>query len=147
MCVCSVIYHEWTLDAHTRLQQHCPQVDRAGDDGHEPQGAPEHARVLQGQEVPPPRPPAKADTRHPPAHDEGASAYTYEMQYLLTFCLSTARVVIEDAEADEARAELPPAEVRAQGRVDALLALSVFCIEGSPLGGWEAVCRVSDRPL
>ena len=69
------------------------------------------------------------------------------LQYLLTSCLSTARVVIEDAEADEARAELPPAEVRAQGRVDALLALSVFCIEGSPLGGWEAVCRVSDRPL
>jgi len=95
-----------------RLQLDSPQVDRTCPDCYQRQGASKPSRILQGQEVPAPRPPRQEDPRDPPAVDQGLHSL-YSVKHDLILC--AAREGAQDGKAAQEEHPLPAAQVRRQG--------------------------------
>lgn len=99
---------DWEKDTRNGIlteyvkQPRCPQVDRPRPHCHQRQPARTTPHLLQEQEVPPARPPRKADPCHPQAHDEARGNHDHR-------------------EAEEEAEPLPPEELCRQGAVDGRL--------------------------
>merc|ERR1711939_395113 len=60
----------WRISFQAHKDPRYPQVNRQGPHSHQRQPTLATPPLLQEQEVPPPRPPTKADARHPETSDE-----------------------------------------------------------------------------